>query len=369
MKATYVENKVILEFPDKTKMYRLERKHGNDGHWRVFTAQGFVRETAGTVPEQVQELFVDTSVHNGIYQYRARVFDDPSQPFDYSMWVRCGDTDPIGYTFGNYHVPEGQWGVIQTPDDIRLTWMWGIDFKASNGQSFTDEQIKFFIDDAMKQIERELKITIRKTRVVCEPERRGLKPCIDYDDEEPYYTFKRERIQRSGMIPTRKRPVQSVSRLDLLSRQERLTSLLNAYTLDKNKGIIKFFNRPPRVSDSLRAVDTAIFPYGADTFERNLLYAIDYVAGYPTSDDVPDDLRAIVGKVAACSLLNNIGRGLMSGFSSSSLSMDGVSESFSSTQSATSAYYGADLKQYQDEIDKYIAANKLKFGHITMGSL
>jgi hypothetical protein len=59
----------------------------------------------------------------------------------------------------------------------------------------------------------------------------------------------------------------------------------------------------------------------------------------------------------------------MSGFSSSSLSMDGVSESFSSTQSATSAYYGADIKQYQDEIDQYIHDNKMKFAHLAMGAL
>jgi hypothetical protein len=49
--------------------------------------------------------------------------------------------------------------------------------------------------------------------------------------------------------------------------------------------------------------------------------------------------------------------------------MDGVSESFSSTQSATSAYYGADILSYRKEIDDYIAANKMKFGHIVMGAL
>jgi hypothetical protein len=59
----------------------------------------------------------------------------------------------------------------------------------------------------------------------------------------------------------------------------------------------------------------------------------------------------------------------MSGFSSSSLSMDGVSESFSSTQSATSAMYGADIKEYKDDIANFISQNKLKFGHIAMGVL
>jgi hypothetical protein len=119
----------------------------------------------------------------------------------------------------------------------------------------------------------------------------------------------------------------------------------------------------------MRGVETAIYPYGAGTLERNLFYAIDYVAGFESSDDVPMDLREIIGKQAAVSLLNIIGRGLMSGFSSSSLSMDGVSESFSSTQSATSAYYGADIKEYKDDIEKYISENKMKFGHITMGAL
>jgi hypothetical protein len=119
----------------------------------------------------------------------------------------------------------------------------------------------------------------------------------------------------------------------------------------------------------MRSIEAAIYPYGAGSLERNLFYAIDYVAGFESSDDVPMDLREIVGKKAACSLLNIIGRGLMSGFSSSSLSMDGVSESFSSTQSATSAYYGADIKEYKDDIDRYITENKMKFGHIVMGAL
>ena len=77
----------------------------------------------------------------------------------------------------------------------------------------------------------------------------------------------------------------------------------------------------------------------------------------------------MIGKMAAISLLNVIGDGLMSGFSSSSLSMDGVSESFSSTQSATSAYFGARIAVYQKEVQEYINANKFKFGFFRVGSL
>jgi hypothetical protein len=369
IKAYSVQTQVLIQFSNKAIQYRLERRTGNGGDWLVFTESGFVTDGEGVMPGAVSDIFFDTYPMDGICQYRARDLLNETAPWDYTAWLRRGNTGPVGYTFENYHPPEGSWGEILTADDLRITYMWGIDFRASNGQPYTDEQIRFFIKGAVSHIERELKITIKKTRIMCEPEHRGLQQGADYDEEESYYTYKRERVQRNGMIKTRRRPVRSVSRLDLINRNEKITSLLNAYTLDKNKGLIKFFNRPVKTGDSLRAVETAIYPYGAETRDTNLFYAIDYVAGYENSDQVPEDLRNVIGKVAAVSLLNNVGRGLMSGFSSSSLSMDGVSESFSSTQSATSAYYGADIKQYESEIKDYIAANKMKFGHVTMGVL
>jgi hypothetical protein len=247
--------------------------------------------------------------------------------------------------------------------------LWGVDFRASNGESYSDAQIKFFIDEAVERAERLLNITIKKTRVITEAEKRGFKKGEDYDEDEAYYTFKRERIQRQGMIKTRKRPIISVSRLDLLNRDSTILPLLPSTVLDKTKGLIRFLSRLPKQSDSMRAVEASISAYGPDTLNRNLFYAIDYVAGFESSDDVPADLRGLIGKMAAVELMNNIGRGLMAGFSSSSLSMDGVSESFSSTQCATSAFYGADIKEYKDDIKNYIAENRQKFGHFVMGAL
>jgi hypothetical protein len=369
IKAYSLQTKVLIQFPDKTIQYRLERRDGCEGDWLVLTDTGFFADGEGIIPLAVSDVYLDEYPMNGICQYRARNFADESADYDYTIWLRRGTTEPIGYTFGNYSAPEGSWGEIITTDDLRDSYLWGIDFRASNGASYSDAQIQYFIDAALTQIERELNITIKKTRIMCEPERRGLVKGKDYDEDESYYTFKRERVERNGMITTRKRPIITVSRLDLFNRNDKIVPLLGACTYDKTKGQIKFFNRMPRVSDSVRGVEAAIYPYGPETLERNLCYAIDYVAGFESSDDVPMDLREVIGKQAAVSLLNVIGRGLMSGFSSSSLSMDGVSESFSSTQSATSAYYGADIKEYKDDIQNYITANKMKFGSIRMGCL
>jgi hypothetical protein len=49
--------------------------------------------------------------------------------------------------------------------------------------------------------------------------------------------------------------------------------------------------------------------------------------------------------------------------------MDGMSESFSSTQSATSAYFGARIKVYEDELNNYIDDVSRKFGHLQIGSI
>jgi hypothetical protein len=366
IKAYSLQTKVLIELPG---ICRFDRRDGCGGAWLVLTDDGFVPDGEGVTPKPVMGSYLDQALFKGICQYRARDFSDNDADWDYTAWIKCGNTDPVGISFGNYQAPEGSWGDVITVDDLRFTYLWGVDFRASNGASYTDAQIQFFIDAAVAEVEREINITIKKTRVACEPDRRGLEKGKDYDAAESYYKFKRERVERTGMIHTRKRPIISVSRCDLLSRNEKIRTLLSSSIIDRTKGRVEFFNRPIRENDTVRAIGSAISPYGPDNFERNLLYAIDYTAGFESCDDVPIDLRQIIGKIAACSLLNIIGRGLMSGFSSSSLSMDGVSESFSSTQSATSAYYGADIKEYKDDIEKYLAENKIKFGYIAMGAL
>ena len=72
-------------------------------------------------------------------------------------------------------------------------------------------------------------------------------------------------------------------------------------------------------------------------------------------------------KWASIKALASVGDGLLAGFSSSSISLDGLSESFSSTQSATSAYFGARIKQYQDEIKEWLKTNRYKFSNIPLG--
>ena len=378
--AESTQTRILVSLSGNGSPFILERLFYKSETWLVWTESGFVIPEESTIPLAVTGDFVDSfDLHDGLYQYRihsAAIENPEFKDYQFTCWIKFGVPDAVGYSFKNYKVPEGEWGTLLTPDDCRYTYMWGIDFKATNGSFFSDEQIQFFIDAATAEMERRLNITIRKRRIKSEDviEKKQLKRKVDYDDEEALYDFSYRKIQRYGMIQTKQRPILKVSRCAMLNRSgidfiPSEVDLLPSTVLDKKNGVIKFLKRPWKPTDTWEGICQAISRYGSETWNPHLFYSVDYEAGFETSDDIPDDLRHNIGVMAAISLLNVIGDGLMAGFSSSSLSMDGVSESFSSTQSATSAMYGARIMEYKKELDDYIQANKFKFGFFRVGAL
>lgn len=369
--------RILLTLEGNNSPFILERLFYKDESWKVYTNSGFVIPEESTEPLELNSGdFVDSfELQNGLYQYRihsASVIDPKPEDYAFTCWTKFGVPDAVGYSFNNYKVPEGKWGTIVTPDDCRYTFLWGTDFKATNGSMFNDEQIQWFIDAATREMERQLNITIVKRRIKSDftVESKHLVKGVDYDDEETPYDFSFRKIQRYGMIQTKQRPILNVTRCTLINKgQNDDVDLLPSVVPDKKNGVLKFLKRPWKPNDTWTGISDSISRYGAETWNPHLFYAVDYDAGFESSDEVPADLRHMIGKMAAISLLNVIGDGLMSGFSSSSLSMDGVSESFSSTQSATSAYFGARIAVYQKEVQEYISANKFKFGFFRVGSL
>lgn len=378
IRAESTLNRILVSIEGDKSPYILERLYYKDENWLVWTGSAF----ADPADESTEPLavaaddFVDSfNLSDGLYQYRIHpesVVEPEFKDYEFTCWTKFGVPDAVGYSFKNYRVPEGAWGTIVTPDDCRYTFLWGTDFKAANGSMFSDEQIQWFIDAATREMERQLNITIVKRRIksLATVESNGLVKGADYDDEETLYDFSFRKIQRYGMIQTKQRPILNVTRCTMINKgQNDDVDLLPSVIPDKKNGVLKFLKRPWKPSDTWVGISDSISRYGAETWNNHLFYAIDYDAGFETSDEVPSDLRQMIGKMAAISLLNVIGDGLMSGFSSSSLSMDGVSESFSSTQSATSAYFGARIAVYQKEVQDYIQQNKYKFGFFRVGSL
>jgi hypothetical protein len=345
--------------------YQIERKREDDA-WLVWDGAAFSNGT----PALITGLrFTDYDVPNGIYQYRfAVVSTDSVSEYKYSDWVRI-ETGYVGWTFGNYTIPDDRFGDILTVDDLRRTYLWGINFQAQNGELFSDAQIVNSIQSATSEMARALKITINKTRIVCQPGG-SLVRGVDYDEAEDPYFYRHDKWNRYGRIVLRKRPIISVSRFDFYGiADQKILNLLGWARIDHRKGVISFF--PRAGSDNSFRIIPAAMTLGYNIFAGDYPhgYKVDYVAGFEDASQVPSDLREIIGKVAACKLLNIIGDGLIAGFSSSSISIDGLSESFSSTQSATNAFFGARIQVYLKDIEKYLKENRDKFGVQIMGSI
>jgi hypothetical protein len=167
----------------------------------------------------------------------------------------------------------------------------------------------------------------------------------------------------------RRAPVISIQRAEFrIITDVKVIDLMTWLRIDHKKGQLNFYPRTETTGFIVSGPFTAL-AMNAGMRKYPHAFQIDYTSGYKHAGLVPNDLRDAIGKVASCTALNAIGDGLIAGFSSSSLSLDGVSESFSSTQSATSAYFGARIKAYQDEIKMYISRNRRKFGRMTMGIL
>jgi hypothetical protein len=107
-------------------------------------------------------------------------------------------------------------------------------------------------------------------------------------------------------------------------------------------------------------------PYTRDLQD---VFLIDYLTGYENCEDVPDDLRYIIKKIAAITLMATYGDGKFAAISSRSVNLNSVSESISTTLSATSATFGARILQYQKEIKTWLTTNRQKYSRTSIGCL
>jgi len=264
--------------------------------------------------------------------------------------------------------------VVGTSDDIRYTYMFGIDMTAQNGQEFEDDAFDFYINASVEEFERYLGIVIKRRRIITQPSdtlvrAKAWTESCDYTHEDDPYPFDASTWRDGyGQLQLQHYPVISIATAKLYTETDaEILDLLDSewLRLDKKSGLLSFFPKTgvetvgPFIQGGmyLRTLYNRGYPHG---------FKFDYDAGYSDSDHVPEDLRQNVLKFASIMALASVGDGLLAGFSSSSISLDGLSESFSSTQSATSAYFGARISQYSKEIIEFLKRNRYKYSNMPM---
>lgn len=360
---------LVIDYYDKIKIYRA---NAEAGPWDteltdVDTRMDLIAE------KRVYYFQDDTGLST--HWYKTSYYHSISTDESELSSARLGGTEAekIGYSFNNYSPPSDLWGKVITADDLRWTYMWGIDCTASDiaETEMEDEQFDYYINAALVDFERFLTIDIRKKVYKTNPDAalvqsRFWREGVDYTDEEDSYPFDPKLWTNFGFVQLRHKPVISIDRAILNSPvQSEVMDLIdrNWVRLQKKTGQVNLF---PTGGMSYGPYAVGAMPWRMLGYRFPQGFEFDYTTGYKSSDFVPDDLREVIAKFATIKTLQSVGDGVMAGLSSQSVSLDGLSESFSSTQSATSAYFGARILSYTKEIEVWLKRNRHKWGAIPM---
>lgn len=359
---------LVLQTYDQIKVYKATDEAG------PYTELTDAGTRIDMIPEDTIYYFED-AIGTSANWYQTSYYNSTTFAESALSTPRQGGTEEekIGYTFNNYSPPDEEWGKIYTADDIRYTMLFGIDAVGSDiaASEFTDEQFDQIVLESLGEFESLLTMDIRKKiykTFAANDDQSSFawgklwREGVDYTNEDDPYDFDPQYWKQYGFLQLRHWPLLSVERCVWLS-----PVLGEIMDFKQNNWL-----RLSKQFSQLRAYPTGGFSYGPFSVYGPLwsesygahypgAFEVDYTTGYATSDHVPEGLRSAVAKYATIKALAVVGDGLLAGFSSQSVSLDGLSESFSSTQSATSAFFGARIKQYSDEINVWLEKNRYKF--------
>lgn len=226
-----------------------------------------------------------------------------------------------------------------TPKDIKDSYLFGVTIKDSSGTSISDEVFKRYIESAQVEIENYLDIKLKKQLI----------------SENKHFAV--EDWKRWGYIKCSYPVVCPVS-LDGYLNSIKQISYPSDWLMAKQSNV-GFYHRNlymvPSGSNTGHAeavVFTGLIP------QLNLLanahiphyWTINYITGF---DVVPEQILNAMGMLCSLNLFHIAGDLILgAGIASFSLGIDGLSQSISSTSSATNAGYGARVLGYVNELKR-----------------
>lgn len=249
-------------------------------------------------------------------------------------------------------------------DDVRHRWCFGLPLSKEDGGVMSDLEIKKFIDEAIAEVERKLGIYIKPTVIASNPWERGLTEGVDYEVEEHPYDYEARSYTNWGFLQLREKPMIDLKGLKLVLPNGQI--IMDFMREPNTKKWIKLDKVGSQINIVPYAGDPTLFamlggsqsgyPFVTGRLNSNIphMFYVDYVAGYGVGK-LPHDIGEVIAKTAAINILGLAGDAVLVGISSMSTSIDGLSESLSTTASATSATYGAHIKQLADEVKEFYA--------------
>lgn len=237
-----------------------------------------------------------------------------------------------------------------TTDELLDMCFQGIDLKTYTGDAFTRSFLVGAINSAIASAEMTFDISI------------GLKEIEDeYHDVELGY------FNSYSYTPLNIRPVKEVKRVDYMFGNRQLIHIPKDW-IQTHASAITIFPTSGILSQQMENAGF-ILPYMAHSNYLPNGVRVSYTAGIEKKD-IPYNLIEYIFKLAANSIFEVWGDQIIgAGIASSSISIDGASESIGTTQSAMYGGASARILEYRKDLDALAIALRRRFSKWNMAVL
>lgn len=236
---------------------------------------------------------------------------------------------------------------------IKNNYLFGINLADSNGNPLPEELFIHYLNAAVDYVQNLLDI------IICD---------TDFTERHDYI---RNDYRNWGFIQLAHNPVKEVKRVTLMYGQQRAVEIpLDWVQLNKLTGQITLFPSAGSANSLIIGQTGLLFGFQSQWDWAPMLWEVEYTAGIDENDPaIPFALlKETIFKRASMGILNVWGDLIIgAGIASQSVSIDGISQSIGTTQSAMFGGASARIEAYAKDIDeRLLPVLRQKFGGIRM---
>lgn len=237
--------------------------------------------------------------------------------------------------------------------------LFGIPFEDPDGKPFPDDMFQFYLDSAIAWAEQSLNIAIQPRTI------------------EETHDFIQSDYVNWGYVRLHKKPVIKVETMALYYGDRPMLEIPESWLkVDEIAGAIQLF--PTAGATGGIIIDRSgamVLPLMSGSQYVPQMWRVTYSAGMTEPDDVQApkrsdihaNLKEVIYKKAAIGVLGVYGELIIgSGIANQSISLDGVSQSIGTTQSAMYGGASARIQQLQEDIDTNMPTLRAFYGGIDM---
>lgn len=229
-------------------------------------------------------------------------------------------------------------------------YLFGLPLKDQSGNPFPESMYASFINSAINYAESMFDICLKTVEV-----------------KDETHDYERDDWSNWGYMQLFKRPIKSINSFQLLyGTRPSFDIPLDWLKIDKLSGKVQMFPASGNVNSLIITGTGAIYGLHNYWSYAPQMWNICYTAGMEP-EDIPFLLKELIYKKACIGILQTFGDLILgAGIANQSISIDGLSQSIGTTQSAMYGGASARINDYRKDIEDAIPVLRQKYGSIRM---